>query len=73
MLEGLLLKYDNVAIRRVDIVSWYSDMAKRASKDFKLEGIPYVQVFGPDGKLLGFSMGLAIEPIEALLKGATLR
>ena len=73
MLEGLLLKYDNVAIRRVDIVSWYSDMAKRASKDFQLRGIPYVQVFGPDGKLLGFSMGLTIEPIEALLKGATLR
>lgn len=73
LLEGLLLKYDNVAIRRVDIVSWYSDMAKRASKDFRLQGIPYVQVFGPDGKLLGFSMGLTVKPIEALLKGATLR
>ena len=73
MLEKLLLKYENVAIRRVDIVSWYSDMAKRASKDFQLEGIPYVQVYGPDGQLLGFSMGLSVKPIEALLKGATLR
>lgn len=72
-LEQLLVKYDNVALRRVDIVNWYSDMAKRASRDFQLQGIPYVQVFGPDGKLLGFSMGLSIKPIEALLKGAALR
>lgn len=73
MLERLLLKYDNVALRRVDIVSWYSDMAKQASREFHLEGLPYVQVYDPDGKLLGFSMGLSIKPIEALLKGATLR
>lgn len=73
MLEQLLVKYNNVAIRKVDIVSWNSDIARQASKEYRLVGLPYVQVFGPDGKLLGFSMGLSITPIEALLKGATLR
>jgi thioredoxin 1 len=72
-IERLLTRYKDIALRRVDIVSWTSDMAKQATKQFQLQAIPYVQVYGPDGTLLGSVQGISIEPIEALINRATLR
>jgi len=68
-LERLLMRYGNVALRKVDIVDWESDAAKQATREFRLSGLPYVRVYGPDGSLLGSVVGNHVERVEALLEG----
>ncbi len=66
-LERLVQKRRNIALRKVDIVSWKSDAAKQATKDFKMPGLPYVRVYGPDGKFIGAVSGNHFDKVQALL------
>jgi len=68
-LERLVKRYGNVALRKVDIVDWKSDAAKQATSEFRLGGLPYVRVYGPNGSVLGSVVGNHIEQVEALLEG----
>ena len=68
-LERMVQESDDVALRMVDIVDWKSDMAKHATKAFKLSGIPFVRIYGPDGKHLGDVKGLQPQKITALIEG----
>jgi copper chaperone CopZ len=69
-LEQMVKDNDDIALRMVDIVDWKSDMAKYATKKYKLSGIPFVRVYGPDGKHLGDVTGLQPEKIAALIEEA---
>ena len=52
-LDRLVGKYSNVLLRKVDLVDWDSAAADQAGRDFGLDGIPYVRVYGTRGNLLG--------------------
>ena len=67
-LERLLLKYENLALRQVDISDWESDAAKQATEEFDLPGLPYVRIYGPKGKLLGVVEGNQIEKVEEIIR-----
>ena len=67
-LERLLLKYGNLALRKVDISNWESEVAKQAAREFGLPGLPYVRIYGPKGKLLGAVHGNQIEKVEKIVK-----
>ena len=68
-IERLVLENPNVALRTVDLQQWDSAAARQATKDFKLVALPYVRVYGPDGKFVGEVLGNDIEKIRALVKG----
>ncbi len=42
-----------VAVRRVDVGRWDNAAARQATKEFRTEALPYVRVYGPDGKFVG--------------------
>ncbi len=66
-LERLLLKYDELALRTVDISSWESEAAQQAN----LPGLPYVRIYGPQGKLLGSVQGNQIQEVEDVIQRNT--
>ena len=66
-LERLLLKYDDLALRTVDISSWESEAAQQAN----LPGLPYVRIYGPQGKLLGSVQGNQIRKVEEVIQRNT--
>ncbi len=66
-LERLLLKYDELALRTVDISSWESEAAQQAN----LPGLPYVRIYGPQGKLLGSVQGNQILRVEEVIQRNT--
>jgi thioredoxin 1 len=68
-IERLVQSNPNVALRTIDLQSWESAAAKQATKDFKLPGLPYVRVYGPDGKFVGEVVGNDIEKIRQLVSG----
>lgn len=66
-LERLVLRYENVALRKVDLVDWKSKVARQATREFKLPGLPFTQVYDHRGKLLGQVHGNDIGKIENLI------
>lgn len=71
-LERLLSRFENLALRKVDIVSWESAAARQASDEFHLPGLPFTRMFDDQGMLLGQVQGNRIEEIEALLRSHTI-
>ena len=71
-LERLLTKFENLALRKVDIVSWESAAARQASDEFHLPGLPFTRMFDDQGILLGQVQGNRIEEIEAIIRGHTI-
>jgi thiol-disulfide isomerase/thioredoxin len=67
-LEQLVKENANVALRTIDLKNWESAAAKQATNDFKLPGLPYVRVYGPDGKFRGAVVGNDIEKIKELIR-----
>lgn len=67
-LERLVLKYDNVALRKVDLVDYESGAALQATREFGLPGLPFTRVFDERGKLLGQIHGNRIEDIEVIVR-----
>lgn len=67
-LERLVKESNNVALRVIDISDWKSQVAKQATREFKLAGLPYVRVYGPDGSFVGEVLGNYIEKIQALIE-----
>ncbi len=67
-LERLVLRYDNVALRKVDIVDYESRAARQATREFRLPGLPFTRVFDERGRLLGEVQGNDIEAIETILR-----
>jgi thioredoxin 1 len=67
-IERLVKESANVALRTIDLQSWDSAAAKQATAEFKLAGLPYVRVYGPDGKFIGAVVGNDIEKIKSLIR-----
>ena len=67
-LELLLLSYESLALRKVDIGNWGSEAATQASKEFGLPGLPYVRIYGPEGKLLGAVQGNRIDKVVEIIE-----
>lgn len=65
--ERLLLKYDNVALRKVDIVDWKSPLAKQLTKEYKLPALPFTLIFDATGGLLGKVEGNNIEMVAKIV------
>lgn len=66
-LEQVLAQRQDVALRKVDLVSWETDAAKQVTREFGIRGIPYVRVYGPDRRFLGAVNGNDIGKVRALL------
>ena len=64
-LENLTRKYNDVIVRKIDIVNWNSAVASQ----FKLRSIPDVRVFDKNGKELGSSTS-NLREIESKIKRA---
>ncbi len=67
-LERLVLKYENVALRKVDLADFESKAALQATREFRMPGLPFTTVFNERGKLLGQINGNLIEEIEAIVR-----
>ena len=66
-IEKLVQQNANVALRTIDLKHWDSPAGKQATKEFKVPGLPYVRVYGPDGKLVGEVVGNDIDKIRKLV------
>ena len=66
-IERLVVERANVALRTIDLKQWDSAAGKQATKEFKVPGLPYVRVYGPDGKFVGEVVGNDIEKIRQLV------
>ncbi|MGK7392869.1 MAG: cation transporter [Candidatus Cyclobacteriaceae bacterium M2_1C_046] len=65
--ERLLLEYDNVAVRKVDVVEWKSDLAKQLTREYKLPALPFTLIFDDKGNLVGRIEGNNIEEVKKIL------
>ena len=68
-IERLVQERSNVALRTIDLKQWDSAAGKQATKEFKMPGLPYVRVYGPDGKFVGEVIGNDIHKIKQLAGG----
>lgn len=66
-LEQLLLTYPNLALCKVDMEDWKSDLAKQLTKVYKLPSLPFTLIFNDKGKLLGKIAGNHIEKVEDII------
>jgi len=69
-IERLVQENANVAMRTVELPNWDTAAAKQATKEFRVAGLPYVRVYGPDGKFAGEVLGNDIEKIKKLVGAA---
>ena len=67
-LERLVLKYENLALRKVNLVDYESKAALQATREFRMPGLPFTRIFNDRGKLLGQIHGNRIEDIEAIVR-----
>jgi len=65
---GLLGKSDDLAVRKLNVVSWETPLAGRYLKD--IPGLPYVVVYGKDGKRVAAVAGFDLDALDqAIAKG----
>jgi copper chaperone CopZ len=67
-LERLLLGNPRLALRKIELPTWESESARQATREFGLAGLPYVRVYGPDGKLLGAVAGNQSDELQKLIR-----
>lgn len=66
---GVVNERNDVALRKLNVVGWDSAVAKRYMK--KVPKLPYLLVYGADGKLVGPVVGLDLKALEeAIREGA---
>ena len=66
--ERLLLNYHFVALKKVDIVNWKSELSKQLTKKYQLPSLPFILIFDDKGKLLGRVQGNHIDKVEEIIK-----
>jgi len=66
-IERLVQQRSDVALRTIDLEQWDSPAGKQATKEFGVPGLPYVRVYGPDGRFVGAVVGNDIEKIRQLV------
>lgn len=66
---ALLQKRDDIALRKLNIVSWETPLAKRYLTN--IESMPYVVVFGKDGKQVRAISGFDLPALDAAIAEAS--
>ncbi len=66
-LEHLVKNNPRLALRKVDIVSWDSELAKQLTKNYKMPALPFTLIFDEKGRLLGKVEGNDIEKVEEII------
>jgi thioredoxin 1 len=69
-LEQLVKGDGGLALRTIDIDTWTSPASKQATREFHMSGLPYVRVYGPDGRFVGEVVGSNVEKVRALIAKA---
>ena len=69
-LERLVRDGNGIALRTIELPTWESPSAKQATAEFRLPGLPYVRVYGPNGRFLGAVTGNDIEKVKKLIDSA---
>lgn len=59
-------KTPGVVVRKIDIVSWESEAAEQATREFGVDAIPYTRVYDKTGKFLGAVQGSDFEAVRSL-------
>jgi thiol-disulfide isomerase/thioredoxin len=67
-MTAVLAAHDDVALRKVDIVDWDSEVAQQHMKS--VPNLPYLIVYGRDGKQLEAISGLDLEKLDAAIAEA---
>jgi thiol-disulfide isomerase/thioredoxin len=65
---GVLRKRPDVAYRKLNVVSWETPLAKRHLVATKVPNLPYVIVYGKDGKRVRAISGLDLGAIDAAIR-----
>jgi thiol-disulfide isomerase/thioredoxin len=67
-MKTVLAGHDDVALRKLNIVDWDSEVAKQYMKT--AAGLPYLIVYGRDGKQVAAISGLELEQLDAAIAKA---
>ena len=67
-LEHLIKNNPNIALRKVDIVSWKSNLSKQLTNNYKMPALPFTLIFNAKGKLLGKVEGNKIDKVKSIIK-----
>ncbi|MBL4656707.1 MAG: thioredoxin family protein [Flavobacteriales bacterium] len=66
--ERLIKNNPNVALRKVDIVTWKSELSKQLIKDHLMPALPFIIIFDNRGKVIGKIAGNRIKHVESIVK-----
>ena len=69
-LERLVQSDSALALRTVEVSQWDSPLGQQMTNEFKAPGLPYVRVYGPEGKFVGAAVGSDIEKVRAIVARA---
>jgi thiol-disulfide isomerase/thioredoxin/copper chaperone CopZ len=67
-MKQVLAAHDDVALRKVDVVDWDSEVARQHLRD--VPDLPHVIVFGRSGKQVAAISGLKLEALDAAIEKA---
>lgn len=67
-LFGLLGKRNDLAVRKLNVVSWETPLAGRYLK--QAQGLPYLVVYGKSGKKVGVVEGFDLKKLDKLIAAA---
>ena len=65
--EHFIKNNPNIALRKVDIVNWKSEISKQLTKNYKIPALPFTLIFSAKGKLLGKVEGNKIEEVKFIV------
>lgn len=65
---GLLAKRKDLALRKLNVVSWETSLAARYLKE--VPGLPYILVYGKDGKRAGAVEGFDLKKLDKAIAAA---
>jgi copper chaperone CopZ len=69
-LQRLVMGDAKIAVRRVDVGKWDNDAAKQATREFRVESLPYVRVYDAAGKFVGAQTGGSWDRVLKLVEKA---
>lgn len=65
-MKEILAVHDDVALRKINVVDWSSPIAKQELK--RVSGLPYVEVYGKNGKRVASIDGLDLDRLRAAIE-----
>lgn len=67
-LEHFIKNNPKIALRKVDIDTWESEVSKQLTKLYKIPALPFTLIFNSKGELIGRVEGNRIEEVEYIVK-----